>query len=192
LPVLATSDAWLGRPLESAPSVDRMVMRYLAAFGPAMVNDIQAWSGLTRLREVADRLGPRLRKFRDENGKELLDVRGAPLPDPETPAPPRFLPEFDNVLLGHADRTRIISEAHRKLVFLSASRMMGTVLLDGWVGGRWKITRNRGSATLVVEPFKRLAGTEKAALSAEGAELLKFVAADVQGYDVKIAPAEAT
>ena len=192
LPVLATSDAWLGRPLESAPSVDKMVMRHLAAFGPAMVNDIQAWSGLTRLREVADRLGPRLRKFRDENGKELLDVRGAPLPDPETPAPPRFLPEFDNVLLGHADRTRIISEAHRKLVFLSASRMMGTVLLDGWVGGRWKITRNRGSATLVVEPFKRLAGPEKAALSAEGAELLKFVAADVQGYDVKIAPAEAT
>jgi winged helix DNA-binding protein len=192
LPVLATSDAWLRRPLESAPSVDKMVMRYLAAFGPAMVNDIQAWSGLTRLREVADRLGPRLRKFRDENGKELLDVRGAPLPDLETPAPPRFLPEFDNVLLGHADRTRIISEAHRKLVFLSASRMMGTVLLDGWVGGRWKITRNKGSAMLVVEPFKRLARREKAALSAEGAELLKFVAADVQGYDVKIAPVEAT
>jgi Winged helix DNA-binding domain len=187
LPILATSDAWLGRGLELAPSVDKMVMRYLAAFGPATVNDVQAWSGLTRLREVTDRLGPRLRQFRDENGKELLDARGAPLPDPETPAPPRFLPEFDNVLLGHADRTRIIAEEHRKLVFLSATRMMGTVLLDGWVGGRWKITRNRGSATLVVEPFKRLAGRDKAAVIAEGVGLLKFSAADDQRHDVQIA-----
>ena len=186
LPILATSEAWLGRPLDSAPSPDRMVMRYLAAFGPATVNDIQAWSGLTRLREVTDRLGGRLRTFRDENGKELLDVRGAPLPDPETPAPPRFLPEFDNVLLGHTDRSRIIAEEHRKLVFLTATRMMGTVLLDGWVGGRWKITRTRGAATLVVETFKRLAGQEKAAVSAEGAELLKFSAADLQGHDVQI------
>jgi Winged helix DNA-binding domain len=191
LPILETSEAWLGRPLDSAPSPDRMVMRYLAAFGPATVNDIQAWSGLTRLREVTDRLGGRLHTFRDENGKELLDVRGARLPDPETPAPPRFLPEFDNVLLGHADRTRIIAEEHRKLVFLTATRMMGTVLLDGWVGGRWKITRSRGSATLVVEPFKRLAATDKAAVSAEAAALLKFSAADVQHHDVKIAQAEA-
>jgi hypothetical protein len=191
LPILATSEAWLGRPLESASSPDKMVLRYLAAFGPATVNDIQAWSGLTRLREVTDRLARRLRTFRDENGKELLDVRGAPLPDLDTPAPPRFLPEFDNVLLGHADRTRIITQEHRKLVFLNASRMMGTVILDGWVGGRWKITRTRGSATLVVETFKRLAGKEKAALSAEGAELLSFSAADVQGHDVQIGTAEA-
>lgn len=191
LPILATSEAWLGRPLESSPSPDKMVLRYLAAFGPATINDIQAWSGLTRLREVTDRLGRRLRTFRDENGKELLDVRGAPLPDPDTPAPPRFLPEFDNVLLGHADRTRIIAEEHRKLVFLTATRMMGTVLLDGWVGGRWKITRTRGSATLVVETFKRLAGSDKAAVSAEGAELLKFSAADVPVHEVQIAPAKA-
>ena len=191
LPILATSEAWLGRPLASAPSPDKMVLRYLAAFGPATVNDIQAWSGLTRLREVTDRLARRLRTFRDENGKELLDVLGAPLPDPDTPAPPRFLPEFDNVLLGHADRTRIIAEEHRKLVFLNAPRMMGTVLLDGWVGGRWKIKRTRGSATLVVETFKRLAGKEKAAVSAEGAELLKFSAADVPDHDVQIEPAQA-
>jgi hypothetical protein len=186
LPILATSDAWLGRPLEAAPSPDKMVMRYLAAFGPATVNDIQAWSGLTRLREVTDRLGRRLLHFTDEHGKELLDVRGAPLPDPETPAPPRFLPEFDNVLLGHADRSRVIAEEHRKLVFLTATRMMGTVLLNGWVGGRWKITRPRNSATLVVEPFKRLAGRDEAALTAEGAGLLRFSAGDVQGHDVQI------
>jgi hypothetical protein len=190
LPILATLEAWLGRPLESAPSPDQMVLRYLAAFGPAAINDIQAWSGLTRLREVTDRLGRRLRTFRDENGKELLDVRGAPLPDPETPAPPRFLPEFDNVLLGHADRTRIIAEEHRTLVFLTATRMMGTVLLDGWVGARWKITRTRSSATLVVEPFKRLAGKDRVAVTAEGVELLKFAAADVPDHKVQIAPAE--
>jgi hypothetical protein len=191
LPILATSDVWLGRPLASATSADKMVMRYLAAFGPASVNDIQAWSGLTRLREVTDRLGRRLRTFHDENGKELLDVPGAPLPDPETPAPPRFLPEFDNVLLGHADRTRIIAEEHRQLVFLNSPRMMGTVLLDGWVAGRWKITRGRGSAKLVVEPFKRLAARDKAAVSAEGAALLNFAAADVPAHDVQIAAAQA-
>jgi hypothetical protein len=183
---LATSDAWLGRRVDAATSPDKMVMRYLAAFGPATVNDIQAWSGLTRLREVTDRLGRRLLHFSDENAKELLDVRGAPLPDPEVPAPPLFLPEFDNVILGHADRTRVIAEEHRALVFLSATRMMGTVLLDGWVGGRWKITRTRGSATLVVEPFKRLAGADEAAVSEEGAALLRFSATDVQSHDVQI------
>jgi hypothetical protein len=186
LPFLATSDAWLGRRVDAATSPDKMVMRYLAAFGPATVNDIQAWSGLTRLREVTDRLGRRLLHFSDENAKELLDVRGAPLPDPEVPAPPLFLPEFDNVILGHADRTRVIAEEHRALVFLSATRMMGTVLLDGWVGGRWKITRTRGSATLVVEPFKRLAGADEAAVSEEGAALLRFSATDVQSHDVQI------
>jgi winged helix DNA-binding protein len=187
LPILTTSEVWLGRPLDSAPSVARMVTRYLAAFGPATVGDIQSWSGLTGLRAVTERLRPRLRAFRDEKGRELLDVRSGPLPDPETPAPPRFLPEFDNVLLGHDDRNRIIADEHRKLVFTTSARMMGTVLLDGWVGGRWKVTSGRGSATLVIEPFKSLSKKDKAAVIEEGFELLKFSTDDAGVRDVKIA-----
>ena len=170
-----TVESWLDRTPDPDPSPDEMILRYLAAFGPATVADARAWSGLSGLREAFERLRPRLVTFRDEHGRELFDVPGAPLPDPETPAPPRFLPEFDNVLLSHYDRIRIISDEHRKL--LVRDRMMRGVLFDGFACGTWKTQRARDKLTLVIRPFGPLSKKDRDVLAEEGERLLHFVAA---------------
>jgi hypothetical protein len=160
-------------------------MRYLAAFGPATVRDVQAWSGLTRLREVAERLRPRLRSFRDGRGNELFDLPDAPRPDPGTPAPPRFLPEYDNLLLSHADRSRVIADGRPVPLFPGNGAGFGTVLVDGFFRATWRITRHGDAARLVVEPFQRLSGGDTAAVTGEGARLLALAAADAETHDVQ-------
>jgi hypothetical protein len=183
---LTTVESWLGRPLDSNASPDDMVLRYLAAFGPATVGDIRIWSRLTGLRAVVERLRPRLATFRDERGRELFDLPDAPRPDPETPAPPRFLPEYDNILLSHDDRNRIIPDNHGLLTPAGRGGELGSLLVDGFLGGKWRITREREKATLVIEPGGSWTRADRAAVIDEGAHLLAFVAADAGDHDIRV------
>lgn len=183
--VHTTAEAWLGAPLDPDPAPDALVERYLGAFGPATVRDIQMWSGMTRLGAVVERLRPRLLTFRDESGQELFDLPEAPRPGPDAPAPVRFLPEFDNILLSHADRSRILTDEQRKLVFTRNGLIKSTILVDGFVRGVWRIERGRGTAELVVEPFGPLARKDRAALAAEGRRLLAFAAAGAESREVR-------
>ena len=147
-----TVEAWLGRPVEADTDPSETILRYLAAFGPATVADIQTWSGLRGLRPHIDRLRPHLRVFRNERGQELLDVPEVPFPDPDTPAPPRFLPVYDNALLSHADRTRIVADDYRKAISSPNGLFEATYLIDGFVAGGWRIEQAKGGATPHLHP----------------------------------------
>jgi hypothetical protein len=180
------AEAWLGRPLSRDASLAVLVERYLAAFGPATVRDAQAWSGLTRLAEVIEPMRPRLRTFRDPEGRELFDLPGAPRPDPGTPAPARLVPEFDNLILSHDDRTRIMSEDDRKRLFSLLNVFPGTVLLDGFAGGMWRISRSRDTATLTVELFgDRVPARDRDDVTAEAGRVLAFAAPEAGVRDVR-------
>ncbi|MEY9876231.1 hypothetical protein ABH931_005741 [Streptacidiphilus sp. MAP12-33] len=183
-----TVDTWLGRAPDPEATADEYVRRYLAAFGPASVKDMQKWSGLTRLQEAFTRLGGRLRRYRDERGTVLYDLAETELPDPDEDVPVRYLPEFDNILLSHADRERIMSERHRARVFTNNGIIRATVLVDGFVHGRWRLDRAKDRATLVVEPFASLDRRVTAELAEEGARLLAFAAADARSHDVRFEP----
>ncbi|MEV4383075.1 winged helix DNA-binding domain-containing protein [Streptosporangium sp. NPDC049644] len=175
------ADRWLDRPPADEPSARELVLRYLTAFGPASVKDIQAWSGMTRLREVVESLRPRLRVFRNEMGGELFDLPDAPRPDPDVPAPVRFLAALDNAVLAHADRTRMMTDEQRKHTIVEAA-----MTVDGFVCGLWAIKRDRkDTATLVVKLFEPLAGQDVAAVTEEGVRLLRFAAADADGHDIR-------
>jgi hypothetical protein len=184
-PPFALAESWLGRPLSGSEDPRNLVLRYLAAFGPATVRDIQAWSGLVRLKESVGKLKPELRSFRDEGDNELLDLPDAPLPPADAPAPVRFVPDYDNLILSHADRTRVIADEHRNKVFLSAARVRATFLLDGFVSGAWKIERSKKEATLVIEPFEHLSKRDRDALAEEGERLVRFVGDGAEAFGVR-------
>jgi hypothetical protein len=176
---LTTAEHWLGRPAEPVPAPDATVLRYLAAFGPASVKDTQTWAGLTRLREAFERLRPQLVTFRDVNGVELFDLPDAPRPDPDAPAPPRFLPEFDNLLLSHADRTRVIPPEHWGRNW-QGNMAYCTLLVDGFLAGVWKLADD----ALVIEPFGALTKTQQEEVAAEGERMLTAMHPE-SSYDIR-------
>ncbi|MDR2999278.1 MAG: winged helix DNA-binding domain-containing protein [Microbacterium sp.] len=173
-----TADAWIGPDRTSPITLARMIERYLAAFGPASVKDVQVWSGLTRLREVIDGM-PHLEVFQDDDGRELFDLPDAPRPDPEVPAPPRFLYDFDNLLLSHDDRSRVITEQHGRQGYRTQRPAPQILLVDGFTAGDWTVARDADSATLTVRPYDRpLSDSDTDAVAEEGSTLLAFTDPD--------------
>ena len=178
-PTVTTLTDWVGKPLLK-PSPEKLVLRYLAAFGPASEADARAWSGVSELKPLFERLRPRLVSFRDERGTELFDLPEAPRPDADMPAPPRFLPSYDNVIIAFANRERILPGGG-PIPFQNVN--VGTFLIDGFFAGFWRIKQEKANATLLIAARNKLGRSDKAALTAEGRALLAFAA---QGSDHRV------
>ena len=176
------AEDWIGKKLHTKAEAGELVTRYLAAFGPATPADFQTWSGLQKAKPLFDALD--LETFTDEAGKTLYDVPDGPRPDPDTPAPVRFLPEFDNLLLSHAKRERIIADEHKPAVYTKNLRVKATYTVDGLVAGLWTAEKKRGVATLTVTPFGRLLKKTQAELEREGSGLLRFLEPEAKSYQV--------
>jgi Winged helix DNA-binding domain len=174
-PRFALVSAWLGRAVRPEPDPETLMLRYLAAFGPATVRDVATWSGLAGVREVMDGLRPRLLTLADERGRELFDLPEAPRPDPDTPAPVRFVAPYDNVVLAHAERGRVVPERYRRELLSKNGIVPGTVLVDGFVSGVWGHGRRRGErARLGVRLFRRLEARVERQLRREADRLAAF------------------
>jgi hypothetical protein len=181
------AESWLDEPLASTAEPHTLVLRYLAAFGPATPADMQTWCGLRGLADAFAAVRPKLRSFRDERGRELYDLPRAPRPDSDTPAPVRFLPEYDNLVLGHADRNRLIDDAHRRIIFTKNLQILATFLVDGRVAGQWKIERKTKQATMLVTPFVKLGKKVRDELAAEANALLDFAEPDAPAREIRFA-----
>jgi len=177
----ATLEDWTGLELEPEPSIDDIVLRYLGAFGPASVMDAQSWSGLTRLAAVFERLRPRLAVFSDESGRELFDLPDAPRPGADVPAPVRLLGEFDNVLLGHADRSRIIPADFPWDAMLAHGRYVNNLLVDGTQRATWWLEPD----ALAIRPFRALTADERDEIEAEARAAVAFAGEE---RDVRFEP----
>jgi hypothetical protein len=184
----ASAETWLGAGLgpDTSGALVALVHRYLAAFGPATIKDAQRWSGLPDLAPAFEALLPELVRFRDDKRRELFDLPAAPRPPAETAAPVRFLPDFDNLVLGHDDRRRIIADEHRPGLTTKNLQVKATFLVDGFVAGTWTVARARHTATLTLAPFAALPKPARTALEAEGDALLGFVEPDATTRAVRV------
>lgn len=184
----ALADAWIGKSIANGDDTppDDLVLRYLAAFGPASAADAQAWSGFQGLGAVLERMRPKLRVVTDERGRELFDAPDAEIASEDVAAPARFLPEFDNLIVGRSEE-RFLAKGHRSKVFLSGLRVIPTVLVDGLVAATWKTERKKNVATLAIEPFAAFAKKVKAEVEEEGEALLRFIEPDAKTFELGFA-----
>jgi Winged helix DNA-binding domain len=183
-----SAEHWLGAAAAAdpaSPTLAGLVTRYLAAFGPATARDVTAWSGLTGLRAVMDELRPSLVTFRDEQGAELFDLPSAPRPDGDVPAPVRLAAEFDNLLLSHADRSRVVHPDHLQRFYTINGIFPGSVLIDGFVAGMWRLARAKHAATLTIELFGSARARGRVRREAE--RMLAFCAPGAT-HDIRFAP----
>ncbi|MDH6119151.1 winged helix DNA-binding domain-containing protein [Kitasatospora sp. GAS204B] len=197
-PAHTTAEHWLGRPQadladpgEQERSQERLVLRYLAAFGPATVADAQKWSGLTRLAAVFSRLRPRLAEFRDEAGRTLYDLPDAPRPGADAAAPVRLVAPFDNLLLSHADRTRVLPEEYRPRVMTQNGIVLGTLLVDGFVAGSWQVARSPAPepgarAAVDLRLFTPLSRPARQAAELAAERVLAFAAPEAAAREVRV------
>lgn len=184
-PILTRLEKWLPPPYQRPIGRETLVRRYLRAYGPASVNDMQIWSRLTKLNEEFEALRDELVTFTDEAGRVLYDLPDAPRPDAETPAPVRFLPLYDNVYLGYDNRRRMLSEATAHMVNLFQA-FKPAVLIDGVIDAGWVVTAKKGAALLEVECYRKLLKRETRELETEGLAFLKFMRPEARSWDVEL------
>jgi hypothetical protein len=184
-------ERWLDGVAVPEPSLRMLIRRYLGAFGPASVQDMQKWSGISRLRPAFEDARSELTSFSDAvTGRELFDLPDAPRPPGATPVPPRLVGPFDNLILSHADATRVLPAGYRRLVMTQNGLIAGMVLIDGFVAGNWRIKATKKHAQLTITSFsgKAYKQADAAALAREGGRLLRFAAAGAAGADVVFSP----
>jgi hypothetical protein len=180
------AEEWIGKALSRKQETEALVLRYLKAFGPATAADVQSWSGL-QVQPVLETLRPKLLVERDERRREWFDIRDAPRPDEETPAPPRFIAAFDNLVLSHADRSRIVPEEYRPRIVTKNLQVRPTFLVDGFVAGTWETKAARNTASLTISPFDRLERGVKTQLIEEAEKLVPFMEPEAASFEVRLA-----
>lgn len=184
-PEFTLAEEWLGRAVSPKDDLPALIRRYLAAFGPASVTDAQTWLGM-KLKETFEKLKPELQVYRDQGRRELYDLPNTELPDEQVKAPVRFLPEYDNILLSHSNRTRIVADEYRKRVYLPGLRVAATLLIDGFVQGAWKLEKSKTAAQLLIEPFQKLNRKDRASVVEEGERLVRFLEPTAKSFEVQI------
>jgi hypothetical protein len=186
-PRYTLADRWIGMPIAPEGDLREFILRYLKGYGPASPADMKAWSRFKGLREEFEALRPELVTYRDEQGRELFDLPDTPLPDPDTPAPIRFIPQLDNLLIGHDDRARIIAYEHRAPVMKVNGQGSITVLVDGFVRAMCSLEAKKTTAKLTIQPFAALDAPTRTAITEEAERLLRFLHPDISTAEVLFA-----